>query len=118
MGAGLGLSEVARRAGYPAGHVAVARRLLPEGMALLASPSAAAAPPRRGKPKRRSLETRGTERRAVRIGIATGLVVVGDQVGEGSAQEQAVVGETPTSRHACRLLRNPGRSSSPAPPAA
>ena len=41
------------------------------------------------------LETRGTEKLAVRIGIATGLVVVGDLVGEGSAQEQAVVGETP-----------------------
>ncbi|MFI4947926.1 MAG: AAA family ATPase [Alphaproteobacteria bacterium] len=32
---------------------------------------------------------------AVRIGIATGLVVVGDLIGEGAAQEQAVVGETP-----------------------
>jgi class 3 adenylate cyclase/predicted ATPase/DNA polymerase III delta prime subunit len=31
----------------------------------------------------------------VRIGIATGLVVVGDLVGAGAAQEQAVVGETP-----------------------
>src|SRR5215472_6706965 len=31
----------------------------------------------------------------VRIGIATGLVVVGDLIGEGSAQEQSVVGETP-----------------------
>jgi class 3 adenylate cyclase len=30
-----------------------------------------------------------------RIGIATGLVVVGDLIGKGSAQEQAVVGETP-----------------------
>lgn len=30
-----------------------------------------------------------------RIGIATGLVVVGDLVGEGAAQEQAVVGDTP-----------------------
>jgi class 3 adenylate cyclase/predicted ATPase len=30
-----------------------------------------------------------------RIGIATGLVVVGDVIGEGSAQEQSVVGETP-----------------------
>jgi L-lactate dehydrogenase (cytochrome) len=39
----------------------------------------------------RSLETRGTEPLAVRIGIATGLVVVGDLVGEGSAQEQAVM---------------------------
>jgi hypothetical protein len=30
-----------------------------------------------------------------RIGIATGLVVVGDLIGGGSAQEQSVVGETP-----------------------
>ena len=31
----------------------------------------------------------------VRVGIATGLVVVGDLIGVGAAQEQAVVGETP-----------------------
>jgi class 3 adenylate cyclase len=30
-----------------------------------------------------------------RVGIATGLVVVGDLVGSGASQEQAVVGETP-----------------------
>src|SRR5713101_375932 len=30
-----------------------------------------------------------------RVGIATGMVVVGDLIGEGSAQEQSVVGETP-----------------------
>jgi class 3 adenylate cyclase len=30
-----------------------------------------------------------------RVGIATGLVVVGDLIGEGSAQEQSVVGEAP-----------------------
>jgi class 3 adenylate cyclase/tetratricopeptide (TPR) repeat protein len=30
-----------------------------------------------------------------RIGIATGVVVVGDLIGSGSAQEQAIVGETP-----------------------
>jgi class 3 adenylate cyclase len=30
-----------------------------------------------------------------RVGIATGLVVVGDLIGSGSAQEQAIVGETP-----------------------
>src|SRR6516225_4926274 len=30
-----------------------------------------------------------------RVAIATGLVVVGDLIGEGSAQEQSVVGETP-----------------------
>jgi predicted ATPase/class 3 adenylate cyclase len=32
---------------------------------------------------------------AARVGVATGLVIVGDSIGEGSAQEQAVVGETP-----------------------
>jgi class 3 adenylate cyclase len=30
-----------------------------------------------------------------RVGIATGVVVIGDLVGSGAAQEQAVVGETP-----------------------
>ena len=30
-----------------------------------------------------------------RVGIATGMVVVGDLIGEGSAREQSVVGETP-----------------------
>ena len=30
-----------------------------------------------------------------RVGVATGLVVVGDLIGSGAAQEQAVVGETP-----------------------
>jgi predicted ATPase len=30
-----------------------------------------------------------------RVGIATGLVVVGDLIGSGSSQEQAIVGETP-----------------------
>lgn len=41
------------------------------------------------------LETRAREKLTVRIGVATGLVVVGDLVGHGSAQEQAVVGDTP-----------------------
>src|ERR1700687_6358958 len=30
-----------------------------------------------------------------RVGIATGLVVVGDLIGSGSSQEQAIVGDTP-----------------------
>jgi class 3 adenylate cyclase len=30
-----------------------------------------------------------------RVGIATGLVFVGDLIGAGAAQEQAIVGETP-----------------------
>jgi class 3 adenylate cyclase/tetratricopeptide (TPR) repeat protein len=42
-----------------------------------------------------ALETSARDRLHVRIGIATGLVVVGDVVGEGTAQEQAVVGDTP-----------------------
>jgi class 3 adenylate cyclase/predicted ATPase len=41
------------------------------------------------------LQTRAREKPRVRVGIATGLVVVGDLVGQGSAQEQAVVGDTP-----------------------
>src|SRR6516164_2619408 len=57
----------------------------------------------------RSLETRETERLAVRIGIATGLVVVGDLVGEGSAQEQAVVGETPNLAARLQALAEPGQ---------
>jgi class 3 adenylate cyclase len=56
-----------------------------------------------------SLETRGTEGLAVRIGIATGLVVVGDLVGEGSAQEQAVVGETPNLAARLQALAEPGQ---------
>jgi class 3 adenylate cyclase len=31
----------------------------------------------------------------VRVGIATGLVVVGDLIGSGEAQERGIVGETP-----------------------
>ena len=31
----------------------------------------------------------------MRIGVATGLVVVGDLVGSGEAQERGIVGETP-----------------------
>ena len=42
-----------------------------------------------------ALQTRAREKLAVRVGIATGLVVVGDLVGQGPAQEQAVVGDTP-----------------------
>ena len=42
---------------------------------------------------------------AARIGIATGLVMVGELIGEGAAQERTVVGETPISRRACRRSR-------------
>jgi class 3 adenylate cyclase/predicted ATPase len=37
----------------------------------------------------------GTGSLAVRIGIATGLVVAGDLIGEGASEEEAILGETP-----------------------
>jgi predicted ATPase len=47
-------------------------------------------------------------RLAARIGIATGQVVVGDLIGEGSAQERAVVGETPNLAAGIQALAQPG----------
>jgi class 3 adenylate cyclase/predicted ATPase len=44
----------------------------------------------------------------VRVGIATGLVVVGDLIGTGAAQEQAVVGETPNLAARLQSLAEPG----------
>jgi class 3 adenylate cyclase len=44
----------------------------------------------------------------VRVGLATGLVVVGDLIGEGAAQEQAVVGETPNLAARLQALAAPG----------
>jgi class 3 adenylate cyclase len=44
----------------------------------------------------------------VRIGIATGTVVVGDLIGEGAAQEQAVVGETPNLAARLQAAAQPG----------
>jgi hypothetical protein len=43
----------------------------------------------------------------VRVGIATGLVVVGDLIGEGAAQEQSVVGETPNLAARLQALAEP-----------
>ena len=65
--------------GYPQAHEDDAERAVRAGLELIAAVSALKAPV--------SLQTR--------VGIATGLVVVGDLIGTGSAQEQAVVGETP-----------------------
>jgi predicted ATPase len=44
----------------------------------------------------------------LRVGIATGLVVVGDLVGEGEAQERGVVGETPNLAARLQALAEPG----------
>src|SRR5438270_1058387 len=81
--------------GYPRAHEDDAERAVRAGLEIAAAVS--------------RLETRGTERLAVHIGIATGLVVVGDLVGEGSAQEQAVVGETPNLAARLQALAEPGQ---------
>src|SRR6516225_1855245 len=44
----------------------------------------------------------------VRIGIASGLVVVGDLIGAGAAQERDVVGETPNLAARLQALARPG----------
>src|SRR5499433_3039490 len=81
--------------GYPRAHEDDAERAVRAGLEIAAAVT--------------SLQTRGTERFAVRIGIATGLVVVGDLVGEGLAQEQAVVGETPNLAARLQALAQPGQ---------
>src|SRR5262249_55690198 len=43
-----------------------------------------------------------------RVGIATGLVVVGDLIGSGGAQEHSIVGETPNLAARLQLLAEPG----------
>jgi class 3 adenylate cyclase/tetratricopeptide (TPR) repeat protein len=56
-----------------------------------------------------ALKTRSTDKLQVRIGIATGLVVVGDLVGVGAAQEQAVVGDTPNLAARLQGIALPGQ---------
>jgi class 3 adenylate cyclase/tetratricopeptide (TPR) repeat protein len=46
---------------------------------------------------------------AVRIGIASGPVIVGDQIGEGTASETAVVGETPNLAARLQALAQPNQ---------
>jgi class 3 adenylate cyclase len=65
--------------GYPEAHEDDAERAVRAGLELVAAISALKT--------RASLQTR--------VGIATGLVVVGDLVGSGEAQERSIVGETP-----------------------
>jgi class 3 adenylate cyclase len=50
---------------------------------------------------------------AARIGIASGLAVVGDLLGAGAAQEQTVIGETPNL--AARLQSLTARCTVPGP---
>src|SRR6185437_14737277 len=65
--------------GYPQAHEDDAERAVRASLALIDAVAALAAP----------------EPLQMRIGVATGLVVVGDLVGSGEAQERGIVGETP-----------------------
>ena len=65
--------------GYPQAHEDDAERAVRAGLELVAAVGGLKAPA--------VLQTR--------VGIATGLVVVGDLIGSGASQEQAIVGETP-----------------------
>jgi len=65
--------------GYPEAHEDDAERAVRAGLELIAAVGALKTPA--------SLQTR--------VGIATGLVVVGDLFGSGEAQEHGVIGETP-----------------------
>jgi class 3 adenylate cyclase len=67
--------------GYPQAHEDDAERAVRVGLDLVAKVSQLLLPT--GEPLQ------------VRVGIATGVVIAGDTVGEESAQEQMVVGETP-----------------------
>jgi class 3 adenylate cyclase/predicted ATPase len=65
--------------GYPQAHEDDAERAVRAGLELVAAVSVLKS--------HTPLQTR--------VGIATGLVVVGDLIGSGASQEQAIVGETP-----------------------
>jgi class 3 adenylate cyclase len=65
--------------GYPQAHEDDAERAVRAGLALIAAVS--------------DLKTHAPLQ--ARVGIATGLVVVGDLIGSGASQEQVIVGETP-----------------------
>src|SRR5262249_13860223 len=67
--------------GYPQAHEDDAERAVRVGLDLVEKVSQLLLPTR--------------EPLQVRVGIATGVVVVGDTIGDESAQEQVVVGETP-----------------------
>jgi class 3 adenylate cyclase len=66
--------------GYPQAHEDDAERAVRAGLELVAAIGGLKTHPA-------ALQTR--------VGIATGMVVVGDLIGSGASQEQAIVGETP-----------------------
>src|SRR5947207_5805410 len=57
-----------------------------------------------------AMASAGVEDLAVRIGIATGIVIAGDLLGEGAAREHAVVGETPNLAARLQGLAAPGEA--------
>ena len=79
--------------GYPQAHEDDAERAVKAGLELVAAVS----PPN----IHAALQTR--------VGIATGLVVVGDLIGSGASQEQAVVGETPNLAARLQGIAEPNR---------
>ena len=80
--------------GYPQAHEHDAERAIRAGLALVEA-----------VPKHTTAAGLPLQ---VRVGIATGLVVVGDLIGAGAAQEQAVVGETPNLAARLQALAEPG----------
>jgi class 3 adenylate cyclase len=80
--------------GFPRAHEDDAERAVRAGLDIVAAVGMLDAP--------------ATGRLQVRVGIATGLVVVGDLVGEGASQEQAVVGETPNLAARLQAMAEPG----------
>ena len=77
--------------GYPEAHEHDAEQAVRAGLELIAAVSALTS--------RASLQTR--------VGIATGLVVVGDLIGSGDAQERGIVGETPNLAARLQALAEP-----------
>jgi class 3 adenylate cyclase len=77
--------------GYPQAHEDDAERAVRAGLELIAAVS--------GLKTHVLLQTR--------VGIATGLVVVGDLIGSGASQEQAIVGETPNLAARLQTLAEP-----------
>lgn len=80
--------------GYPQAHEDDAEQATRAGLALVDAVA--------------SLRTEPATELQVRVGIATGMVVVGDLTGEGSAQEQTVIGETPNLAARLQTFANPG----------
>ncbi|HSA80013.1 MAG TPA: adenylate/guanylate cyclase domain-containing protein [Geminicoccaceae bacterium] len=81
--------------GWPQAHEDEAERAVQAALALIQ------AIPR--------LATPAGEPLAARVGIATGLVVVGDLIGEQSSEEQAVVGDTPNLAARLQALAAPNQ---------